>query len=1240
MASYADASWVDRLAAVADDVEPTDDIGPIGRHLAWLGASPRLGAEQTLRVDFDGAIDVDRFTRAFAEVTSATAILDAGPGATQIVRAPERTWASSISARARTPLDLTASPYASTLYVDGDRTLWTLRVHEKVVDAESCVRIANRVALAYAGRVVPHDDTFVEYLRAERVQRWAEAEPHADDDDAPLSFYGEPARWNRLGVHRETHPVTTTAGLIPLWAATAAYVARATGRALTRTAVPARLGRHKGIGAMTEWFPLELEVDPDDTGAALVARAYDAYESAKAARLRIDETFGRPADVRISVADLRLDPFGEVTARAEFAPSLLDRNASPRVQARDFASLSVHLHTTKDGTSLSCDLADDAFPRSAPTRVAYQLALLLDGVVRDPERPLQAIDLRTEAERRRSVPRSSPPAPSVAHRILANAETSPQAVAAEDAGGRLGYEVLVRRASQLARHLITLGAKPEERVAICLDRTVDLPVAMLAVHLSGAAFVPLDPTHPRRRTALVLEDAAPTIVLTESKHLSGLRPPANARVVSLDADREDIELHDDAPVDTPAPPPDRLAYVIYTSGSTGRPKGVQIEHGAFASFLRAMLDVVELGATDRLLAVTTPTFDIALMELMLPLYVGGTVVVAPERATKSPRHLAQWIERGVTYMQATPSTWSMLVQDGWRGADIVALCGGEQFPIDLAAPLMARTLRTVNVYGPTEATIWATAHELRGREQTRVPIGHPFAGVEAFVVSNTGCPAPDGMEGELYLAGPQLARGYLGRDEETRRRFVAHPADATRRAYRTGDLARRRRDGSFECLGRLDDQVKVRGFRIELGELEAVIRRHPCVIDAVADVREDRPGDRRLAAFVVFEGDGGPPMVRSLRELLAEHLPSYMVPSNIVALPSLPLTPNGKVDRRVLRAPPTPEKRDRAAVVRPRDDRELRIAAMWRDLLGVEEVGVTDRFFDLGGHSLMAVSMLSAIENTFGTTLDPGPFFETPTIETIAAALDVEHPDHGASVIPLEPGGEQTPLFCICGLHLYQDLARAVGVNRPVYGILAPSEVRFLADGDTDALPEVPALARQYTEAILATCPPGPIALCGVSFGGLLAYETAQQLRSEGYQIRVVVLLDTILKVATEASRRRWVVNRIHALVERGRQAGRSKVATLAQDRMRAYDARADRYEAMLPRYAGDVVVVRAQDGDAGLDLEETLGWSNVVTGRLEVYRVPGSHLGILSGPNAVQLARCITPHLDGYWQASIANGL
>lgn len=1240
MASYADVSWVDRLAAVADDVEPTDDIGPIGRHLAWLGVSPRLSAEQTLRVDFDGAIDVDQFADAFAEVAEATAILGAGPGATQIVRAPDRTWASSIAARARMPLDLAASPYASTLYVDGDRTLWTLRVHEKVVDAESCIRITNRVALAYAGRVVPRDDTFVEYLREERVQRWAEAEPADADDEAPLAFYGEPARWNRLGVHRETHALAENAGLIGLWAATAAYVARATGRGLTRTAVPARLGRNKGIGAMTEWFPLDLEVAPDDTGATLVARAHDAYERAKAKRLRIDETYGRPADVRIAMTDLRIDGFDGVTARAQIAPSLLDRNAVPRVQARDFASLSVHLHLTRDGPSLCCDLADDAFPRSAPTRVAQQMAALLDGMLHEPERPLQAIDLRTEAERRRGAPRLPPPAPSVAHRILANAEAAPRAVAVEDHRGRLGYEALVRRASQLARHLAALGAKPEERVAICLDRTVELPVAMLAVQLSGAAFVPLDPTHPRHRTALVLEDAAPKIVLTESKHLSVLRPPAHARVVSIDADREDIELLDDTPIEAPPPPPDRLAYVIYTSGSTGRPKGVQIEHGAFACFLRAMLDVVELDADDRLLAVTTPTFDIALMELMLPLYVGGTVVVAPERATRSPRRLADWIERGITYMQATPSTWSMLVQNGWKGAKIVALCGGEQFPIDLAAELMSRTLRTVNVYGPTEATIWATAHEIRRREHTRIPIGHPFAGVDAFVVSNTGCPAPDGMEGELYLAGPQLARGYLGRDEETQRRFVVHPADATRRAYRTGDLARRRRDGTFECLGRLDDQVKVRGFRIELGELEAVIRRHPRVVDAVADVREDHPGDRRLCAFVVFEGDQGPPMVQTLRDFLAEHLPSYMLPSNIVALPSLPLTPNGKVDRRALRAPPAPEKRDRATVVRPRDDREVRIAAMWRDLLGVEEVGVTDRFFDLGGHSLMAVSMLSSIESAFGTTLDPGPFFETPTIATIAAALDVEHPEQGASVITLESGGDQTPLFCICGLHLYQDLARAVGANRPVYGILAPSEVRFLADGDTDALPEVPALASQYTEAILATHPPGPIALCGVSFGGLLAYETAQQLRSEGYQIRVVVLLDTILRVATEASRRRWLVNRIHALVERGRQAGRSKVATLAQDRMRAYDARADRYESMLPRYAGDVVVVRAKDGDAGLDLEETLGWSSYVNGRLEVYHVPGTHLGILSGPNAVQLARCITPHLDGYWQASIANGL
>ncbi|MET0646295.1 MAG: amino acid adenylation domain-containing protein [Pyrinomonadaceae bacterium] len=661
--------------------------------------------------------------------------------------------------------------------------------------------------------------------------------------------------------------------------------------------------------------------------------------------------------------------------------------------------LTLGLAEVAGGVSGSLSYSTALFDDATAERMAAHYVALLAGAAARPSEPVSAVPLLSEEERRllgvwNDTREEFDERLCVQNLFERQAGLTPDATAVVFGDERLTYRQLDERASRLARGLRGLGVGRESRVGVMVGRSAELPVALLAVLKAGAAYVPLDPTYPADRLAYMAEDARLSALITE-RGLLERTPPTSARVVTLDGEWPP-DPGPEARGDLSGATGSDAAYVIYTSGSTGRPKGVVVEHRTVVNFLAAMRSLFRPGPGDLCLAVTTISFDIAGLELYLPLATGACVEVVTAEEGADGLLLARRLGRGdVTLMQATPSTWRLLLAADWRGQpNLSALCGGEALPGDLAAELAARCGRLWNLYGPTETTIWSTVREVSSDTLARaaqtaaaVSIGRPIDNTSVYVLDPRLRPQPAGVPGEIYIGGAGLARGYHDRPALTAERFIPDPysEEPGARMYRTGDAARRLAGGEVEYLGRLDSQVKVRGFRIELGDIESALREHEAVSEAVAVVREDEPGDKRLVAYVVAGEGEGAALAPGLRAYLRERLPEYMVPSAFVTLDALPLTRNRKIDRKAL---PAPERAASVAeYVAPRTEVEEALTRIWAEVLKVERVGVGENFFELGGHSLLAMQLISRVRERFDCDFPVRAVFESPTVAEMAAAL-------------------------------------------------------------------------------------------------------------------------------------------------------------------------------------------------------------------------------------------------------------
>ncbi|MEU9953225.1 amino acid adenylation domain-containing protein, partial [Streptomyces sp. NPDC047939] len=642
--------------------------------------------------------------------------------------------------------------------------------------------------------------------------------------------------------------------------------------------------------------------------------------------------------------------------------------------------------------------------------------------------------------------------------------------------------------------------EPDEYWGVTVPCNLEL---LLAVLKAGAAYLPLDPEYPAERITYMLRDAAPVCVITD--RADRLTDDATtARVVLDGLDVSGYPWCDPSRPLTPAHP----AYVIYTSGSTGRPKGVVVSHGAIDNRLRWMQDAYGLTTQDRVLQKTPSSFDVSVWEFFWPLREGAALVVAEPGGHKDPAYLARLInEQAVTTCHFVPSMLQVFLTEADPGACAGlrrVFCSGEALPRE-TAHAFGRALPRVglhNLYGPTEAAVDVSFHACAPHDSGPVPIGQPVWNTRLYVLDAALRPCPPGVPGELYLAGRQLADGYLNRPDLTAGRFVADPfAGPARRMYRTGDLARWTEQGEVEYLGRTDHQVKLRGQRIELGEIEAALAARPQVDGACALVREDRPGDQRLVGYVTGGADPA-----DVRAALARELPEHMVPSAVVALDAFPLNPNGKLDRRALPAPVFTG----GGGVRVMSAREEALALLFAEVLGASAVGPDDAFFDLGGTSLLAVRLVARVREEFGAELTIGSLFEASTPAALAARIDGAGPaaeDALDVVLRLRGGSARAPLFAIHpagGMAwCYAGLAARLGPDQPVYGIQARGLVR------DEPLPRtLEEEAADYVGRIREVQGHGPYRLLGWSVGGVLAHTVAVLLQECGEEVELLALLD------------------------------------------------------------------------------------------------------------------------------------
>ncbi|MFG3056406.1 amino acid adenylation domain-containing protein [Kitasatospora sp. NPDC048239] len=756
--------------------------------------------------------------------------------------------------------------------------------------------------------------------------------------------------------------------------------------------------------------------------------------------------------------------------------------------------------------------AVDLFDHATVATMAQRFTRVLTAAVADPEQPVSRIEILDADERALILTGWNDtarelPATTLPELFEAQAARTPDATALVHQGAESTYAELNERANRLAHLLVEHGVGPETLVGIHLERSTDLITALLAVLKAGGAYLPIDPDYPAERIGYMLADARPALVIT-SEHTRRTLPEAEAvaRIVLDDPDT----LTRLAGLGTTNPVsallPSHPVYVIYTSGSTGRPKGVVIEHSALAHYLRWSVEAYPSVRGGTLLH-SSVAFDLAVTTLYAPLISGGRIEIAPlEDGAR-----VQGGDR-LTFLKGTPSHIPLLsvLPEGFSPSGELVV-GGEQL---LGEVLDAwRKVRpgatVVNEYGPTEATVGCMEYRVLPSDAVpdrAVPIGHPIWNTRLYVLDSHLQPVPPGTVGELYVAGAQLARGYLGRPGLSAERFTANPfGEPGERMYRTGDLVRRRADGNLEYVSRADDQVKIRGFRIELGEVESVLAAHPSVAQATAVAREDNPGDKRLVAYVVAAVPEAVDTVL-LRKHIASELPDYMVPSAIVQLESLPLTANGKLDHRAL---PAPDYAVGASGRAPRTAQEEVLCTVFAEVLGLPGVGIDDNFFELGGHSLLATTLVSRIRAVLGIEVGIRALFETPTIAGLGARLGLgTSQDALGMLLPIRPHGERAPLFSIHpggGLSwCYSPLARIVPTEHPLYGLQARG-----LDGSPELPVSIEEMAAEYVERIRTVQASGPYHLMGWSFGGVVAHEMAVQLRAAGEQVAGLTLLDS-----------------------------------------------------------------------------------------------------------------------------------
>jgi amino acid adenylation domain-containing protein len=1038
------------------------------------------------------------------------------------------------------------------------------------------------------------------------------------------------------------------------------------------------LASESQMGTLVNTLALRLQFDAELNFDALLQQVREAALDAYAhqdlpferlvSELSLERRVGESPLVSV-MFDFQNAPMpGRSEGALRMRPLLLSRGAAQ-------FDLSLLILDTEFGRVAGVEYSTDLFDAATIKRLLGHYLSILESIALHPTGAISRIPLLTSAERHELLAHAgsngdSVDVNSVSVSFEQQVTATPHAAAVSDAQGTLTYQQLQHSVNLLSTKLSALGAGPGKRVAIYLERDRDLVIALLATLHSGATYVPLDPRHPRDRIQLVLEDSEPHVVLTKHSLRSSLSDSLSATILCLDDATASTTTGITQQFNTDE---SAAAYVIYTSGSTGGPKGVEVSRQALANFLHSMHHTPGINADDRLLAITTVAFDIAGLELFLPLINGACVYLAGTEIAADGLQLMRLMnEWRPTIMQATPATWKMLIEAGWKGdPQLKALCGGEALPRELADELLARSASLWNMYGPTETTIWSTLQRVQRNTGPLVPIGHAIDATNVYILDRHQELMPMGIPGEIYIGGAGVANGYFKRPDLTQERFLpdGFAAQTNARMYRTGDAGRLRSDGAFEHLGRLDSQIKLRGFRIEPGEIEVALKDNAAIRDALVIAREDHPGDVRLVAYYIPASvDASNLPLTDLVEPLRRKLPSYMIPAAFVALRAFPQTPNGKIDRRALPRPDGDANTSNGVAgedyLAPRDELEAELVRLWEEILNSKAIGVRDNFFMLGGHSLLAVRCFARIEQRLSVVLPMATLFERPTIEYLAERIRAERALQNSKVaaskqtvlpaasrrfsyiVPIQEQGTRAPLFCVHGaggnVVNFWAIAHYLGQQYPFFGLQAQG-----VDGKTKPFTDVVPMAEAYIKELRVLQPHGPYYLSGYCGGGWIAFEMAKQLRAVGEPVALLALLDCYcpsLKIPAPTMEHRLLGLRnegLHYLWRKTMERVRRDAAETWCDFQIAYSRllgkvvpyelrdfwltktllrAAARYKPGV--YDGKLTLLRAKDIDTPLQrVGVELGWSGLARGGIQVFDVPGDHHSLAHEPHVATLA-------------------
>ncbi|MCZ4123115.1 amino acid adenylation domain-containing protein [Streptomyces sp. H39-S7] len=1054
------------------------------------------------------------------------------------------------------PVDLTEGPLFLFALIETapERFRWYLRCHHIALDGFSGALVAQRVAEVYSNLVdgTPCPDASFHPLRelveADAAYRASEHfardgafwREHCADRPEPAGLSGKqpsmPQRLTRRTVQLD--PETTKAlraaadeAGVPwppvITAVFAAYLQSMTGgeEAILGLPVTTRLGRaaRSTPGMVSNMLPLRLSVRPEMSLRELLVYVFgEMRRTMKHQRYRYEDVRRDLGllrdDQRLVGPQVNIMMFGDALRFAGHRATAHTLNLGP------VDDLAVVVYDQSDDGSLKIDFEGNPDLYSDAELAAHQerfLGFLHALVVAGTDRPVGQVELLLPAERHQALQGrndavAADPSVTIVELFEAQVGRSPESVAVAFGAEAVSYGELNGRANRLARWLIGQGVGPERLVGLVLPRSVDLVVAVLAVLKAGAAYVPVDPDYPADRIAVILGDAAPALVLDTTTFAADLSAYSTA---DIHGDERTGPLRGGS-----------AAYVIYTSGSTGRPKGVVVPHHNVVRLFSSTEGWFGFGPDDVWTLFHSFAFDFSVWELWGALLHGGRLVVVPFAVSRSPEEfLRLLVTESVTVLNQTPSAFYQLMQADREAPEIgrdlalrYVVFGGEALDLWRLTdwydrhPHNAPTL--INMYGITETTVHVSYMPLHpdltqtegdggNGGSTASVIGQPLRDLGAYVLDGALRLTPPGTAGELYVTGAGLARGYLDRAALTAERFVADPyGPAGTRMYRTGDVAQWTADGVLEFVGRADDQVKIRGFRIELGEIEAVLSAHPAVGHAAVVVREDRPGDKRLVAYLA-PATNSTPDPAALRAHTATALPDYMVPSAFVILDALPLTVNGKLDRKALPAPETPTSTTTRG---PRTPQEEILCGLFAEVLDTPRVGIDDNFFDLGGHSLLATRLLKRIQATFGVELTIRSLFEAPTPAALSEHLSDDAERGGALdvLLPLKPSGTRTPVFCVHpagGMSwCYSGLIRHLGQDYPLYGLQAQG-----LDSQEEIPESIEEMAAGYVEQIRTVQPAGPYRLVGYSAGGVIAHAMATRLQQLGERVDLLGILDT-----------------------------------------------------------------------------------------------------------------------------------